>query len=215
MPMLIADHKVREIFQHLESAKENADLYAVLSSHPFIEDVSSFVSVPVPPGYKLIRINNRFDDCFEIALMNKTNAEIVYYNKVNILKDVALFQTDDLRRATQVLVWRSSDFNHSSVLRDLPKSVFFDYLLKCYFVVVSDSQQTIDGSRFWGYCLTRALASNLYVYHYNFIQGNLSPISTKEQLDTYKDAMWGNEPHHEEQLAVISSVELPVPVNGS
>lgn len=209
MPMLIADSKVREIFQHLENAEENTSLYAELSRHPFIEDVSGFVSVPVPPGFKLIRINARFEDCFEIALMSESESKIVYYNKVNILKDVALFQTSDLRRATQVLVWRSADYEYSSVLSDLPKSVFFDYLLKCYYVVVSDSQQTVDGSRFWGYCLTRALATNLYVYHYNFMHGILSPISTKAQLDTYKSTMWGALPHHEEQLAVISAIQLP------
>lgn len=210
MPMLIEDRKSHEDFQRLDMTDSNSALYHELMGIRYVEDISSHLTVPVPPGYRILRIDTRYDNGFEVALVSDATKSVIYYNKVNEMQDVALTKNLEDKRVTQVLLWRSSDYAYKSVLRDVPESVFFDYLLKNYLIVVSDSQQTTDGSRFWGSCITRALATNLYVYHYSLMRGHVERIETKQDLDARRALIWGSEEGvHEHELAVISSVELP------
>lgn len=210
MPMLIEELKSHQDFQHLEDSSRNKELYLAFAKMEGVEDIGLFLSVPVQAGYRMIRINGRVNSGFEIALLHEESKSIVYYNKVNILHDVALTDSDNFRRATQVLLWRTSYYEHQDAIHKIPMSVFFDYLLKSFLIVVSDTQQTTDGSRFWGTCITRALKEELYVYHYNFMDGSIDRIADREHFESRRNEIWGSlEGHHDRQLAVISSISLP------
>jgi len=126
---------------------------------------------------------------FEIALLNDLTKQVAYYNKVVAAKLLELHG----RSATELLVWRSSDQQHSQALRDLASNVLFNYVLERHIVVLSDS------THFYKRLMSSALARYLYVYLYHMQEARLERISDQVALD---DAG----PEH--YIAVLSKFEL-------
>ncbi|APQ14654.1 hypothetical protein BJP27_24075 (plasmid) [Pseudomonas oryzihabitans] len=210
MPKLISNvvEAARE-FAHLDELERNSALYAALSAAPAPQNLAGDVQHPIPPGYRLLRIDGRLPpsslDRFEIALLCDTDQSVVYYNRVIIQGHVDL----GCRPATQSLVWRTTRYAHGAVLRDLASRVFFDYILASYDVIMSDSQQTIEGHSFWRRKLSEALARQLHVYHFRFIPGTLVGIPDEKALDEACRELWGETEAHADYLAIISRHPLP------
>lgn len=210
MPKLLANvaEAARE-FAHLDEQERNSALYALLDASPAPENLAASVAHPLPPGYRLLRIDGRLPpsdlDRFEIALLCDTDQSVVYYNRVIIQAHIDL----NCRPATQSLVWRTTRYAHGGVLRDLASRVFFDYILANFDVIMSDSQQTIDGHNFWRRKLSESLARQLHVYHFRFMTGKLEGIPDEAALENACRELWGETTQHEDYLAIISRHALP------
>lgn len=210
MPQLILDAaKVTETFRDLEVTATNGAIYHALVGHGHVQDIAGELGLPLTPGYRLICVTTRLDkEKFEIALVNDHLKQVVYYNQVIIVH----YKDLKCRPATQQRVWRSTDFQHKAVLRDLPAAVFFGYILKRYDVILSDNLQTGEGMHFWKARMSEALYRGLYVYHYEVLKAELHPILSQDALNSLSDTIWGNTGGHEWQLAIISCKPLPYPV---
>ncbi|WP_090900941.1 hypothetical protein [Azotobacter beijerinckii] len=210
MPKLLLNQReIRKEFAHLTRREDNERLYLEIDSQPDKTDISAEVRHALAPGYRLLRIDERetslVHENFEIALLNYVTRTVVYYNKVIMAGVVDL----DCRPATQLLVWRSADQLHSAVLRDLPKDVFFNYILERYDVILSDDARTGEGHFFWRRQLSTALALKLCVYLYKKMGATLLPIPDQAALDELDEEICGEDAQHEHHLAIISKVELP------
>ncbi len=210
MPKLLTNvAQVAQEFAHLNEQERNSALYAQLNEAPTPQSLAADVAHPLPPGYRLLRIDGRLPpsdlDRFEIVLLCDTDQSVVYYNRVIIQSHIDL----RCRPATQSLVWRTPRFNHKGVLRELASHVFFNYILAHYDVIMSDSQQTIDGHTFWQSKLYEALSRNLHVYHFRFMSGKLESIADEAALEDACRELWGETQQHEDYLAIISRHALP------
>lgn len=204
--LLLIDGKVRETFADLNITEKNRQLYEELVGHVHIQDIAAEVARPIPHGYRLIMVTARKGhDKFEIALVQDQMKEVAYYNHVIIVPYTDL----NCRPATQQLVWRSTDYSHSAVLSGLPVSVFFNFILKRYDVILSDNVQTGEGQYFWQRNMSEALARGLYVYHYQLMSATLTHIKDQEHMKSLTDKLWGETDDYKESLAIISCKELP------
>ena len=120
----------------------NAKLYETLAGWKDFEDVGSLNVHPMVPGYRLLRINDRVKSpqlpTFEVVMLCDTTKEVVYYNRVLI----SAISDLNIKPATQNLVWRSSDYMHSTVLQGIATNVFTNYILNNYNAIISDNNQT-------------------------------------------------------------------------
>lgn len=136
---LIQIAKITADFSHLVETEQNLALYQLLSSGAeIVHEVDGLI---LPPGYRLIRVNDRLGINavhFKLALVNDVAKEVVYYNRVVTHNDIEL----SCRPISQVLVWRTRKPQHTLILAGLATKVFFEYLIKRYDVVVSDVNQT-------------------------------------------------------------------------
>jgi len=206
--LMVRNPEIREAFAHLMRTADNARLYGGLTEAEQISDISADAQCILAPGYRLLRIDHRTrptSDEFEIALVNDVEKSVVYYNRVVISAIVDL----NCRPATQNLVWRSPNAQHSAVLRDVAQKVFFHYILERYDVILSDNQQTHEGKFFWQRQMSNALALNLHVYYYQMLTASLKPIANQDELNDLEDQLWSEDDGQEYHLALISKVALP------
>lgn len=209
MPKLLVKHSdIREAFAHLMRTADNAELYAALNGSERVTDISRDAQCNLAPGYRLVRVDHRIrpnGDEFEVALLNDVEFSVVYYNKVMI----SVITDLNCRPATQNLVWRSPNAQHSAVLRDVAQKVFFNYILERYDVILSDNQQTGEGKFFWQRQMSNAIAFGLHVYYYQMMSAQLQPIETQDALNNLEDQLWSEHDDQQYHLALISRVALP------
>ena len=206
MPKLLVNgRKIAEEFAFLSSAERNSAFFSELTKAVAV-DIGRCLSRPLPPSYRLIRIDGRLDDDkFEIALLDTATNAVVYYNRVIIVGDIYL----EAKPVTQCLVWRTTNYPHSEVLHGVAGDVFFKYLLEAYQVIMSDNAQTGNGQQFWLTQISRALYENLFVYYYDSMRCKLQLIGNEGALEELKSTMWGEDDSYCSQLAIISKVEVP------
>lgn len=213
MPKLIVQRsEIIKTFRNLMVTVENDRLYASLVSAAALTDIRAEAKCVLAPGYRLIRIDHRerpSGDEFEIALVNDVDKSVVYYNKVIIAPIVDL----NCRPATQNLVWRSPNAQHSNELRDVAQKVFFNYILERYDVILSDYHQTGDGKYFWQRQMSNALAYGMYVYYYQVMTATLKHIPDQRSLDNLENQLWSEDDGQEYHLALISKVPLPAGIS--
>jgi hypothetical protein len=112
---------------------------------------------------------------------------------------------------TQVMVWRTFLAEYQHALRDLAK-LFFHWLLETYRIVVSDSEQTSDGRRFWEYRIADAIADPDYeVMIWDGTKKNeeITPIENIDQfVSQWSPYAWGTDRDvHQHRLLVISKIK--------
>ncbi len=115
------------------------------------------------------------------------------------------------QHCTQVMVWRTFLPEHQHALNDLAK-LFFRWLLDTYDIVVSDSEQTGDGRRFWEYRIAEAIADPDYevMIWDGTKEGNeLMHIDDVGQfVSEWSPYAWGTDRDvHQHRLLVISKVK--------
>jgi len=95
------------------------------------------------------------------------------------------------RMIRQVLVQR----NHFSIdSANIPKKVFFDYLLPTFGTIVTDEEQTADGKKFWLHATSEALDNpdKYTVYVLNKTKGQTIEIVDHEHFKSLTDSIWGD-----------------------
>lgn len=105
------------------------------------------------------------------------------------------------------MVW--ADPSNEDELVGLPKKVF-NNLLQEYAIIISDSEQTPDGKRFWERRILQSMNSGFFVYYVDTNQlGSLERIHNREAFfDHYLPIGWGNDKEHQGRLFVISVEDI-------
>lgn len=109
----------------------------------------------------------------------------------------------------QSMVWTDLKV-HSRYLVGVASKVFFEYLLPKFHVILTDSQQTWKGRRFWEISIGAALDKKLNVYFFDFLNNNLIELQNFDDLYDYqkKYDIWGLTKSHEMRRMVISDKKL-------
>jgi hypothetical protein len=110
--------------------------------------------------------------------------------------------------AQQVMVWRDSQVFQT---RGLTEFVFFECLLPKYRSIITDSQQTEDGQRFWDNRILDALRMDLWVYYVSLIPPReITQIKSDVEYRTLgrNKEIWGIDNKHQARRIVISAQQL-------
>jgi hypothetical protein len=110
------------------------------------------------------------------------------------------------RTCTQIMLWSK----RSKRVKDLPRIIFFNYLMKKYKTMQTDTMQTPDGERFWLGNIRTAFDVGYNVYHYNNASHKLAQLSSYDEFKEYylADAFWGSQFSHGDITILISSKDL-------
>lgn len=113
---------------------------------------------------------------------------------------------------TQVMVWRTPSSRHYSAIQGFAK-LFFRHLLDITKIVVSDSEQTGDGQRFWLDMLDWAYNSGYSLYVADGTEGEdwpKFPIRSLDELESrWLEYAWGYDRDiHAHRRLIISKKPL-------
>lgn len=116
------------------------------------------------------------------------------------------------RAVTQVVVWRTSSSLHYPALQGFPR-FFFRHLLDITNIVVSDSEQTGDGQKFWLDMLDWAYNSGYSLYVADGTEGEnwpKYPITSLDELENrWIQYAWGHDRDvHPHRRLIISKKPL-------
>jgi hypothetical protein len=128
------------------------------------------------------------------------NNEVIYFVVVSPIN------IGRIKTSRQVLVWRDPDTG-SNV--GFANKVFFEHLLPTYGLIVSDTQQSPDGKRFWLWSIDQALKSGLHAYYLDSSvrSPRLVPILDVSDLDPHSN-IWGTNSINKKRLLLISEKSL-------
>jgi len=163
----------------------------------------------IPFGYRLVKARTEH----QYRLITISDQPVTAYAvKLEFYDHIVLgFNT-----CTQVMVWRSIRPEHRRAVLDLP-ATFFAYLVDHFTIVVSDSQHTELGRRFWETRIIESLSlPSMHVYVSDGTEGGrdgVIPFSeVKSDHDFYEiwsEFCWGKiQDVHSLRLFVISKVKL-------
>jgi hypothetical protein len=96
-----------------------------------------------------------------------------------------------------------------SVVGQLPTKYFFK-LLDEFGTIVTDSEQTPDGKKFWIRRIKESFAKGFNVYYYNFNDGQLLKLSGADDVDVFdqKHQIYTQQEHSLDKAFVISKNNL-------
>lgn len=109
-------------------------------------------------------------------------------------------------------IWQSIVWVHpvAGYLSGIPQQTFFRNLLPKFGTIITDSQHTWDGKRFWRLRIAEAFQQKLNVYFYNFANHEIVELKNYEEFEYYdkiKD-IWGPSDKHQMKRIIISNKEL-------
>ncbi|HEJ9436468.1 TPA: hypothetical protein SMM97_000067 [Proteus mirabilis] len=158
----------------------------------------------IPTGYRLVKAVHR--DQYRLITTNK-ESETAYLVELRFRQDIVYGQTT----CTQIKVWRSRLPKHRNVIRDLPRTFFYN-LLKVHNIIVTDEEQTSDGKGFWIDMILWAFSEGYYIYASDGTEMDrpLHLIDSVEDFYNKWDAFcWGKDRDiHTHRLLVISKEPL-------
>jgi hypothetical protein len=203
----------------ISSARFNQKLrkasYNINEGKKFLIEGTASYAVPnlsLPAGYRLLKsIKNHYgkngEEQIKIRLM--CGEHIVYAVNLNIVSNVI-----NHKSCTQVLVWRTFKREHDHVLAGFANKMF-DHFLDRYIVIVSDTEQTQDGRRFWDNRITNMINAAEFVYFTDMndldddLVNNIHQIDSEEEfLNKWMDHGWGEGEEYKDRLFVISKESL-------
>lgn len=200
-PLLIesADfsHKLRSITSNIE-ATERFLARGVSDYH--------LNGAPLPAGYRLVK--SLCEDQYRIVTTHEGQPLTIYAVKLVHHNEI----TYPHPATTQVMVWRTRDRRHRPVYSDFPHR-FFMHILDTSNIVVSDSEQTGDGQRFWEDMLSWAFYEGYSLYVADGTEGEDWPktqITDLKMMDEkWFDYVWGGDRDvHPHRRLIISKKPL-------
>lgn len=109
----------------------------------------------------------------------------------------------------QSLVWTNDSFEYT---KHYPQKIFFRDLLPKFGNIITDSEQTWDGKRFWVYRIIDAFNMGLNVYFYDFGSHNIIKMNDMNDFvqaqSTYD--IWGVSNAHSMKRMIITKNQLPI-----
>lgn len=190
------------------NAKLNVTDNNIEHTTAFIEKgASDFVlsGFTTPFGYRLLK--SLKSDHYRLVT-DEESPITVYAVKLEFMDNIV----PSRRSCTQIMVWRTVQPQHKAATNGLPQ-IFFQHFLENYSIVVSDSEQTGDGRRFWeGIIAWAIMAPGYHVYVSDGTQED-RPLSFMTSWDdfygTWADFCWGDDKDcHTHRLLVISKDQL-------
>jgi len=131
-------------------------------------NISQVVDHPLPPGFRLIRVDGRLagDRGYELALLDDDSRDVAYYIALSTLTISAACP-----EAVAGHAYRSTYHQHRAAASGLTRHII-DYLLKRHVVILSDGNQSAGGSFTWQSQISAAMSegAHAYLYTYEHIQ---------------------------------------------
>lgn len=161
----------------------------------------------VPPAnYRLVK--SRHEEQYRIVTIENGKPFTAYAVKLVHHNEI----TFPHQAVTQVMVWRTSSSRHYPVIQGFPR-FFFHHLLDVTNIVVSDSEQTGDGQKFWLDMLDWAFNSGYLLYVADGTEGEDWPkyrIKTLDELENHwLEYAWGYDHYvHIHRRLIISKHPL-------
>lgn len=162
-PLLIADLD----WHQLNDKEYNTQQYYELLKYKYKKEI-----------YKLTDTASIYNIRTTYFCLDRERKQITYYMtcQVNSNKYLGSY-------VWQSLVWVNKKEHLLGYMRDIPAKVFFEKLLTKYQTIITDSEQTWHGRRFWEYRVVEALHKGLNVYFYNFENNMLKQIHDADEVD--------------------------------
>ncbi|WP_422387601.1 hypothetical protein [Erwinia aphidicola] len=202
MPLLIPSAEFDEKLSRTSTGKNTQHTQAFIDggSHDFY-----LPDYAVPPGYRLLQSSR--EDQYRLIKAG-AEPETVYAVKLLLLDTIV----PSRRSCTQIMVWRSVLPQHEEAVHGLARR-FFRYFLQRYSIVVSDSEHTGDGCRFWEGMIAWALAQPEYHVYLSDGRFDDRPLRAIPNWDDFYDHWaqygWGEDrDYHPHRLFVISHEKL-------
>ena len=147
---------------------------------------------------EIFQLNSQF------FCLDETSKRVTYYMKFEVGNNGKLGSF-----VWQSLVWSDEG---SPYLSGIPQKIFFEKLVPKFGTIITDSQQTWHGKRFWKLRIKEALDKNLNVYFYNFQDHQIIKLDDFEAFrEVEKDNdVWGDFNAHKMKRIVISNKDLPL-----
>lgn len=177
----------------LNDATENEELYRKFSADKYKKSI-----------LKVFDKAEIFQQGSQYFCLDSRLKRVTYYMKYEVKNNGKLGQF-----VWQSLVWSDPI---ASYISGIPKKMFFDYLLPKFGTVITDSQQTWDGKRFWKLRITEAFEKGLNVYFCNFANHEIIKINDADDFRKYESLkeIWGPSDPHKMKRMVISNKTLPL-----
>lgn len=105
----------------------------------------------------------------------------------------------------QSLVWTNPKYAY---LSGLPQKIFFEQLLPKFGTIITDSEQTWDGKRFWKLRLRDAFDLGLNVYYYNFQDHQCIKMEDYGDFENIEEEVWGPSDLRKMRRMLITSKTL-------
>jgi hypothetical protein len=158
-----------------------------------------------PHGYRLVK--SRSEDHYRLVTDGADHIT-VYAVRLEFMDCIVPAR----RSCTQIMVWRSVQPQFSTAVSGLPK-MFFKHFLENYSIVVSDSEQTQDGRRFWETMIAWAIKEDGYHVYVSDGTKEEHPLTFMTSWDdfygTWTDFCCGNDRDcHFHRLLIISKDQL-------
>ncbi|AIU88335.1 hypothetical protein [Pectobacterium odoriferum] len=169
-----------------------------------VEDFS-LPGYTTPHGYRLLK--SRSDDHYRL-ITDTAIPETVYAVRLEFMNHIVPAR----KTCTQIMVWRTVQPQYYTAVNGLPR-LFFQHFLENYSIVVSDSEQTADGRRFWETMIALAMQTKgCYVYVSDGTKEE-RPLTFMTSWDdfysTWTNFCWGDDKDcHPHRLLVISKEKL-------
>lgn len=211
MPRVLNMEQTEELFSHLDDPDENHEEYLRISNLPKLPiDLGELI------GFKSNRIG------LELIVVSRDETkpivcEIYYLDHIkqtvlfsNIIEEIEL-PIDHIghsgKPVAQFSIWRDLLTNAGEDTRGLVQSVFFRYLLPRYNAVISDGEQTRDGSSMWKRLISMAMDTNVFNVHTVDTKTlEFNRLSTVRDLVSATKWLWGHDPIFETRKITISTV---------
>lgn len=160
----------------------------------------------LPPGFRLVK--SLTEDQFRIVTTATEKPYTAYAVKLIHHNEI----THPKKATTQVMVWRTTSSIYDPIVRGFPQ-MFFKHILDTSNIVVSDSEQTGDGQRFWLRMLDWAFNSKYQLYVADGTEGEDWPkhrIDNLNDLENYwLEFAWGKDKDvHPHRRLIISKKPL-------
>lgn len=177
----------------LNEPSENEEIYRKFSADKYKKSV-----------LKVFDKAEIFKDGSRYFCLDSRLKRVTYYMKYEVKNNGRLGQF-----VWQSLVW---SFPAASYISGIPQKMFFEFLLPKFGTIVTDSQQTWDGKRFWRLRIAEALEKKLNVYFYDFSNHEIEKIEDYDHFAEcdLKRGIWGPSNIHQMKRMVISNKELPL-----
>lgn len=164
-------NEMPQLVPPVEFGLDNLNYNKQLLSKYLLDHDIKLLSDKFDKGSKLYKLKNK------IFLVY--NDQIKYFvqfdvNYIGFLKS---------RVITQVKLWRSIVQSPDAI--NFPTYMFFHYLLPITGIILTDKQQTEEGSRFWGDRIFQAIDLNYFVYYINLLAPNKELIKI-DSVDDYQ-----------------------------
>lgn len=136
--------------------------------------------------------------------LDNSSKKVTYYMTFNVgaSKTIGHF-------VYQSLVWVDDTVMYT---KHLASNMFWYELFTNYESIITNSEQTWDGKRFWLNRIRDAFGNGLNVYLYDFKLQELTKMNSLSEFSDVHDLgeIWDNQPIFKSKRMVISSLDLPL-----